>query len=377
MKEIAGKGPAKTEVQEFRTPPSPRLKAATEVVNVLLVVPGAEPTCRARTYVVSGHYDSRATDVRDAAVDAPGANDDASGTAAVLELARILAASPRRATVVLACVGGEEQGLLGSRELAKRLQEAGTRVEGMLTNDIVGNTRGPDGARHADHVRLFSEGLPSGENEVTRKTRLSMGGESDGPSRQLARFVRGAVAEGLPAFRVRLVFRPDRFLRGGDHLPFNEAGFAAARFTEPVEDFDRQHQDVRTEGGRAYGDVPDAVDYAYLADVTRANLVALAALADGPGSPRNARIQTATLEHASTLTWDAVEEDGVAGYEVVWRDTTAPDWEHAKDAGTATKATVDVSKDDVHFGVRAYDRAGRRSPVSYPFPGKVSDTKRN
>jgi Zn-dependent M28 family amino/carboxypeptidase len=369
--EAAAKGTtAAVEERSFVAPPSPRLKDPTEVVNVLLRIPGRDPAARARTCVVTAHYDSRATEVRDATGDAPGANDDGSGTALVLELARVLASRPRRATVLLGCVGGEEQGLLGSRQLAKELRQEGTNVEAMLTNDIVGNSRAPDGTRVRDRVRVFSEGLPRGEPATTRDTRLAMGGEADGPSRQLARFVREAQRRRLPAFRAVLVLRPDRFLRGGDHLPFNEEGFAAIRLTEAVEDWDRQHQDVRREGDREYGDLPDAMDFDYLANVTRLNLAAVVALADAPGAPRSPRVKAFRLEATTTLTWEAPGEEPVAGYEVVWRDTEAADWEHAFDAGPKLEATVPVSKDDVHFGVRSYDASGRRSLVAYPFPSR-------
>jgi hypothetical protein len=306
--------------------------------------------------------------VRDATSDAPGANDDGSGCAVVLELAYVLASRPRRSTVLLALVGAEEQGLLGSRALALGLKEAGVRVEGMVTNDIVGNTKGPGGSRHRDSLRVFSEGLPRAEADVVRRTRIDVGGENDGPSRQLARFAREAQRAHLPELRADLVFRPDRVLRGGDHLPFNEAGFAAIRFTEPVEDFDRQHQDVRREGDREYGDVATAVDFDYVARVARMNLAFVAALADGPGAPGRPRVRTASLEHATTLTWDPVEESGVAGYEIVTRTTLAPDWEQSHPVGKVAQATLPLSKDDLQFGVRTVDDRGRRSVVAWPFP---------
>jgi hypothetical protein len=370
LRAAAGDGPAVVETDAFTTPASPRLQAPTEIVNLWLRVPGTDPTCRDRVCVVSGHYDSRVTDVRDATADAPGANDDASGCAVVLEAARVFAAAPRRATILLAVVAGEEQGLFGSRHMAERLREQGVRVEGMITDDIVGNTKGPDGKRAGDRVRVFSEGLPRGEPETTRDVRVAMGGENDGPSRQLARFVRDVQRKFLPDFAATLVFRPDRFLRGGDHLPFNEAGYAAVRFTEPIEDFDRQHQDVRKEGEREFGDTADAVDYDYLARVARLNVAVLAALADAPDAPKEPGIVAVQPEHTTTLRWKAPAEDGIAGYEVVWRSTLAPDWEYAYDAGTRTEVTIPVEKDDVQFGIRTVGANGLRSPAAYPFPAR-------
>ncbi|MGH7163391.1 MAG: M28 family metallopeptidase, partial [Planctomycetota bacterium] len=317
---------------------------------------------------VSGHYDSRASRADDATADAPGANDDASGVAVVLELARLFAASPHEATIVFLCAGGEEQGLLGSRHFAKRAVDAGWRVEAMITNDIVGNSVGRRGRRDRGTVRVFSEGMPRRESPAAAAIRPVLGAESDSPSRQLARFVRERAAQAVPGIAARLVFRPDRFLRGGDHLAFNEVGVAAVRLTEPFEDFDRQHQDVRTEDGRSYGDVPDRVDFEYVARVTRVNAAALHALANAPPPPRGVRIHAARLENDTTLSWGAVDAPDLAHYEVVWRETTAPDWTHGRAVGAALQATLPLSKDDLHFGVRAVDRDGHKSPVAYPEP---------
>jgi len=350
--------------QRFSSPGSERLAAGVEIVNVCARLPGRDPRAAARIHVVSGHYDSRASDVMDATSDAPGANDDASGVAVVLELARLLAKERPEATVLFACVAGEEQGLLGSRALAEHARKEGWAVASMFTNDIVGNTLGADGQRHDGYVRCFSEGLPAAElgNPMAPRVRRALGTEGDSDSRQLARYVREQAAA-VPGFDVKLVFRPDRFLRGGDHLPFNEAGFAAVRFTEPVEDYRRQHQDVR----EGFGDLPEHVDWAYLARVAAVNLAALRALANAPAPPSGVLLHCEQLEAGTTLSWDPNPEADLSHYEVLWRDTTAPDWEHARRVD-GTEVTLDYSKDDFHFGVRAVDRDGHKSPVRYPQP---------
>ncbi|MGQ0615283.1 MAG: M20/M25/M40 family metallo-hydrolase [Planctomycetaceae bacterium] len=350
------------EAQDFDAPPSDRLRAGARLSNVYARLRGTHERQADRLYVVSGHYDSRASDAADALSDAPGANDDASGVAVVLELARLFARSPPPSTLIFLCVPGEEQGLLGATHFVKQAREKGWRIEGMFTNDIVGNSRGRDGKPDRSHVRLFSDGIRRSENPMEAKLLASMGAESDSPSRQLARF---AAAHAPPGFAIRLVFRPDRFLRGGDQMPFHEAGFPAARFTEPFEDYDRQHQDLREEEGRGYGDTPEFVDFAYLALVARANASVLEALATAPAPPPRVRIHTARLENDTTLSWDA--SPGAAAYEVVWRATTEPDWTGARRVeGLGT--TLPLSKDDLHFGVRALGQDGRASPVAFALP---------
>jgi len=344
--------------QSFVAPAGPRLLEETEIVNVVATLRGtSDPD---RVYVVSGHYDSRATKAEDAASDAPGANDDASGVAVVLELARLFAKSPPPATIVFLCVAGEEQGLLGAAHFAEEARAANLPIHGMFTNDIVGNSRGRDGKPLA-YVRLFTEGPPRTVNPMERKLLASLGAESDSPSRQLARFVREAAKSAVPGFEVKLVFRPDRSLRGGDHLPFLDAGFPAARFTEAFEDYARQHQDVR----EGFGDLPDFVDIVYLANVCRVNLAALHALACGPRAPPKVRLHAKQLENDTTLSWDPVP--GATAYEVVWRETTEADWTRARRV-EGTEATLPLSKDDLHFGVRALGEGGGTSPVTYATP---------
>jgi len=350
--------------------------AAADVVNVVAVLPGKMSEARDRHYYVLAHYDSRASNGGDAESDAPGANDDGSGTALVLELARVLAKTELDSTVVFLATAGEEQGLWGASRHLERVLAEGRDVRAALNNDIVGDPTGPPDASGAprmarDLVRVFSEGLPASgldERSVTALRRLS--GENDSSSRQLSRFVARVAEVHETRVRPMPVHRPDRFLRGGDHTPFNEHGIAAVRFTEVHENYARQHQDVREEDGVSYGDLPEHVDAEYLADVTRLNGIALVHLANAPSVPGNARLSTRSLSNDTTLTWEPSPEPDVAGYEVLWRATTEPDWSHVLDAGTATEATVDLSKDDWFFGVRAYDREGYRSPVAFPAAGR-------
>lgn len=316
-----------------------RVARDVEVVDVVGTLPGAS----ARRYYAVAHYDSRCTDVMDSGCDAPGANDDASGVAVLLELARALSAHRFDGTVVLLATAGEEQGLLGAKEHAAAL--GGVEVGGVLNDDIVG-----DPATGDPHVvRVFSKG------------------DDDAPSRQLARFVAETADWEKLDLLPRLVLRADRVLRGGDHLPFDESGFAAVRLTASGEDFTRQHQNVRLEGGVRYGDTPEHVDAAYLAGVARVNAAALVHLADAPEPPPQARL-VAELSNDTLLRWSPSRAPDVAGYEVVWRDTTSATWDHARDVGRATEARLPSSKDDFFYGVRAYDAAGYRSPVAFARP---------
>lgn len=354
-----------------------RILADTEVVNVVCTIPGADPASRDRLYYVLGHLDSRATDPTDAVSDAPGANDDASGVAAMIELARVLSKERLDSTIVLMATSGEEQGLYGARFHAQAAKARGADIRGVLNNDTIGNPLGADGREERTKVRILSEGLPlevlaqDPDRLATyvRQTRM-LGSESDGISRQLARYVHEIGELHRAPVRAMLVFRPDRFLRGGDHTPFNELGFAGVRFCEVHEDYTQQHQDVRTENGIRYGDLAEYVDAGYLADVTRLNAVTLVHIANAPSTPSNARIIVANLDTDTTLRWNASPEPDVAGYEIVWRETTSPVWQESQDIGNATEGTVDLSKDNWIFGVRSYDRDGYRSPVAFPMPSR-------
>jgi hypothetical protein len=347
-----------------------RIPRPVDFVNVVATLPGDQPESRERIYVVSGHYDSMPTDPVDGKSDAPGANDDASGSAVSMELACVMARHHFDATLVFMTVSGEEQGLYGSTGWAKDAKAKGLDIAGMLDNDIVGNSRSAEGAIDQGRVRLFARGVPA-EKELPADVvaALRTGGENDLPTRQLARFVHGIAAQYVPGLRVDVIWRADRFLRGGDHFPFLEAGYPAVRFTEPVENWNHQHQDVRVDNGLQYGDLPEFVDFGYVAQVARVNGAALAALALAPAPPAHVEIETFKLERDSTLRWAPNREPDVAGYRIVWRDTTAADWQHARDVGNVNRATLEgISKDDWVFGVEAYDRDGNLSPAAYPTP---------
>lgn len=372
-REAAGLPPARVSFDtHLIEPDGRRITSTAEVANVMCVLPGTMPEASGRLYYVIAHYDSRASDVNDNEIDAPGANDDASGVALCLELARVLSEFPLDATVVLMPVAGEEQGLYGSRAHAVAARASGLDIRAVLSNDMVGDPSGPNGRMARREVRVFSEGLPSAIFEdatlgigAARRVR-SLSTESDSESRQLARAIAEVADWYGTVVQPRLIFRPDRFLRGGDHAGFNEQGYAAVRFTEVHENYDRQHQDVRTEDGLEYGDVPWAVDAGYLADVTRLNAATLIVLASAPSPPGNTRVIVAGLSNATTLRWDASPEPDTAGYEVVWRATTDSEWTHSLDVGPEMEFVSDLSKDNWFFGVRAYDTAGYRSPVAFP-----------
>jgi hypothetical protein len=354
-------------LQSFVQPVSSRIPVPTTITNVVATLRGT--TSPERVYVVSGHYDSRVTDVMNFTTDAPGADDDASGVACVLELARVLATRPTEATIILVAVAGEEQGLYGSAHQASQLKAAGTDIQGMFSNDIIGASNSFDGKPPDPRtVRLFVEGVPTSETAGQASIRQSVGGENDGPSRQLGRFVQSVADNDDTGMRVRVIWRRDRFLRGSDHVSFLQQGYPAARFTEPRENFNHEHQDPRVENGVQFGDLPEFCDFGYIARVTRVNAATVWALAQGPGTPKDTKIQTSALTNESTLQWSRGTEPDLAGYEVVWRETTAADWTHAIAVGDVTTYTVDLSKDNVQFGVRAVDRDGHRSPVAFPAP---------
>ncbi|MFF1679012.1 M20/M25/M40 family metallo-hydrolase [Streptomyces sp. NPDC058256] len=356
------------EAQSYIQEPASRIPTATRITNVVATLRGS--VTPERVYVVSGHYDSRVTDVMDAVSDAPGADDDASGVAVALELARVMARRRPAATIVFAAVAGEEQGLYGSAYMAQQFKAAGADVQGMFTNDIVGSPTADDGVEDPYTIRLFAEGVPTSETPQQAATRRSVGGENDSPPRQLARFVRDTADNAATGMHVRMVYRRDRYLRGGDQIPFLERGYPAARFTEPAEDFAHQHQDVRVDDtGKQYGDLPEFCDFAFVARVAKVNAAALWTLAQAPGTPRDTKIITSTLTNSTQLTWTRGTEPDLAGYEVVWRETTAAEWTHVLPTGDVTIYEVDMSKDNVFFGVRAVNRAGERSPVAFPAPG--------
>ena len=369
----------------YTEPPGRRVSHPVEIVNVVATLPGTQEGARQRLYVVSGHYDSRASDVMDAEAYAPGANDDASGVAAVMEMACVMAAHRFDATLVFMAVAGEEQGLLGAAHWAEQARSKGLNVAGMITNDIIGSSTAEDGRRSDRAVRLFANGLPallvaqkSGDPASAQRAREEIeaiarsGGEADTPTHQIGRHLKEIGERYVPGFTVNLIPRPDRFLRGGDHLPFLEHGYAAVRFTEPSEDYRHQHQDVRIDQGVRYGDLPEFVDFAYVAQVARVNAAGLAALALAPAAPQQVGIEVIDLENNTTLRWEANAEPDLAGYRVVWREPGEPTWRFSRDAGKANRYTLKgISKDDYVFGVIALDHDGNASPASFPRPWRT------
>ena len=362
-------GRLQVDVDSFEQPPAPpRVPQKIGISDIVATLPGTEPESAGRTLVVSGHYDSRASNVLDPTSAAPGADDDGSGTAAVLEMARVLSHYKFRATIVFLAVAGEEQGLYGSNHWAEEAKARNADIEAMLDNDIIGSSRSESGQIDRRTVRLFAQGVPPRAPDDAMAALLRAGGENDTPPRELARAIREIAGVYTPSMSVRVIYRADRYLRGGDHLPFLERGYAAVRFTEPAEDYRRQHQDVREEKGVQYGDTPDHVDFAYTADVTRVNAAALAVLARAPAPPKDVQIEAARLENDTTLRWAPNSEGNLAGYRIVWRETTAPFWEHEIDVPkeTTRKTVAGVSKDNVIFGVEAFDTDGHASPAVFP-----------
>lgn len=355
------------EKQSFEQPVAPRIPKPTILTNVVATLKGtSDPD---RIYIVSGHYDSMCTSPTDGECDAPGANDDASGTAAVVELARVMSKRKFDATIIFMAVAGEEQGLLGAAYFAEQAKQKGMNIEAMITNDIVGGVTTLKNSPHRNRLRIFAEGVPSDETQQQAATRRSVGGENDSQARQLARYIKEQSDRYMKDFRAWIIYRRDRFGRGGDHIPFLERGFAAVRFTEPDEDYTHQHQNVRTENGKFYGDTPEFVDYKFLANATRINLIALASIANAPAKPKNVGVVTGRLTNDTDLRWDANKDADIAGYEIAYRDTSAAEWTNFIPAGNVTSFTVkNMSKDNYFFGVRAVDKDGNRSPVVYPRP---------
>lgn len=350
--------------QTFLQAKANRVPEPTNMTNVFAVLKGT--TDATRVYVVSGHYDSMCGSPTDAKCDAPGANDDASGTAVSIELARVMSKRKFDATIVFMAVPGEEQGLLGATYYAEQAKINKTNIEAMFTNDIVGGVTTRKNDPNRNKVRVFSEGIPSDETEAQARSRKSIGGETDSSSRQLARFIKEQTDRYLKGFGVWMIYRRDRYGRGGDHIPFVERGFAGVRITEVEEDFDHQHQNVRTENGVFYGDTPEFVDFGYVANVARVNLIGLASLASAPARPKDAAFATNRQSNDTELKWTANADTDLAGYEVVWRDTSSAEWTSAAWVGNATSYIVKAkSKDNYFFGVRAVDKAGNKSPVSY------------
>ncbi|MGA7551604.1 MAG: M28 family metallopeptidase [Candidatus Sulfotelmatobacter sp.] len=350
----------------FTEPAADRIPQPAEITNVYAVLRGTDAENAKRIVLVTGHYDSRNSDTLDTKGDAPGANDDGSGTAVSLECARVLSKLKFPATIIFLTVAGEEQGLNGSHHFAKMAKDQGWNIEAVLNNDIVGGDRSAEQDRSV--VRVFSEGLPAAATEQEIRRIRGLGGENDSTSRQLARYIFDVGRTYDAGVTPMLVFRPDRYLRGGDHYSFNQQGFAAVRFTEFREDFHHQHQNVRTEDGIEYGDLTKFVDFDYVAHVARLNAATLASLASAPASPANVHLLAKDLENDSTLTWKNSPGGSASGYEILWRATTSPEWEHVEKVGDVTRTTLKLSKDNVIFAVRAVGAQGHRSLPVVPLP---------
>ena len=357
------------EEQTFTQPPGPRDPDGVSVTNVIATLHGQQPESANRIYVVSGHLDSRVTDVLNGTSDAPGADDDGSGVAAVLELARVMATQRFDATIKFVAFDGEEQGLFGSTFFANDAKAQGLNIAGMFSNDIIGSSHGMNGIHDNKDLRVFAQGPPPQETPAEAAVRRTSGGENDSPPRELARFVREQAQRAVPNMNVWIIYRRDRYLRGTDDGPFLDNGYPGLRMTEPNEDYRHEHQDVRVENGVQFGDLPQFLDYDYIAHVAQINGAALAALANGPAAPSGVTVEDATLTVDTTLFWHPNTEPDLAGYEIVYRDTNAPYWQHTIKVGNVTSFTVKgITKDNFLFGVRAVDRDGNESVVSFPTP---------
>lgn len=362
----ASGGRMTVEFHETVVPPSARVPNPSKVVNVVATL---EPrrthhSVPKRMLVVGGHFDSRASDPMDALSDAPGANDDASGTALTMELARVMSKYDFDATVVFIAFAGEEQGLLGATAWAEMAKQNGWNVEAVFNNDIVGSSVGGDGTRENRYVRLFSEAFSVADTGSVYRQKIALGYENDGGSRSLARYIKELAERYQPNFGVKMVYRLDRFSRGGDHRPFHERGYRAVRFSVATENYDWQHQNVRVEAGKEYGDLVKYMDFEYLTHVARANAAALATLAGAPAPPRNAQIVSA-LGYDTVLRWDKNSEMDLAGYYVRFRETTSPVWQHQVFTADTT-ISLKPSKDEYLFGVQAVDKEGNVSLVTMP-----------
>lgn len=344
----------------------PRIPGPVEVVSVIAIQRGsADPD---RYVIMSGDIDSRVTDVMDAESDSPGANDNASGVAGTLETARVLTKYRFPGSIVYAALSGEEQGLFGGKFLAEQAKAEGWRIEGVLNNDMIGNSAGINGVVDNTTARVFAEGTRATETAEEARMRRFTGGEVDSPTRNLARYI-DRMAGYVPNLDVMMVYRLDRFARGGHHRPFNDLGYPAVRVMETNEHYDRQHQDLRTEDGRVYGDTIDGVDFDYAAKLTALNAVSLAGMAWAPPPPADVKIEGAVTAN-TTLRWSkptAAQAPNLAGYKVYWRLTTEPQWTHSRWAGNVETFTLEnVVIDNYFFGVAAVAKDGTESPVVFP-----------
>lgn len=346
-----------------------RIDAATHLGNAMAVLKGTDPADD-RIYMISGHLDSRVSDVMNRTADAPGANDDGSGVAAVLECARILSRSSFPATIIFVAFSGEEQGLLGANFLANNAKTKAWNIDALLNNDIMGsNNSNETNITDNTRVRVFSEGLPAFELDKTATSIRNLGMENDGKARQLARYVKEVGERYVDNLEVVMIYRNDRFLRGGDHTAFVQRGYAAVRITEMNENFYHQHQDLRTENGIVYGDLAEFMDFEYLRKNTAMNLACLAALAKAPAAPQEPKVEVRNLTNSTTISWKAPKSGTAKGYYVVMRESTAPVWQK-KFFTTATTLTLPYSKDNYFFAVQSVNDSENESLFVVPTPGR-------
>ena len=344
-----------------------RIPNATEVVSVIAVQTGS--TDSGRYVMMSGDIDSRISDVMNFTDDSPGANDNASGVAGTLEAARILSQYTFNGSIVYAALAGEEQGLFGGKIMADAAQKDGWRLHAVLNNDMIGNISGINGVVNNTTARIFAEGTRQTETDAQARTRRFTGGEVDSPSRNLARYIDLMADRYIPNLDTMVVYRLDRFGRGGHHRPFNDLGFPGVRIMETNEHYDRQHQDLRVENGVTYGDTIDGVDFDYAAKLTALNAVSLAGMAWAPSPPVNVSIKGA-VQPSTTLSWDAANKSQntqLAGYKIYWRYTDAPQWQYSKYVGDVSQYTLEnVVIDNYFFGVASVSKEGFESPVVFP-----------
>ncbi len=346
-----------------------RINVDSKIGNVMATLKGTDPTDN-RVLIISGHLDSRVTDVMNVKANAPGANDDGSGVAAVIELAKVMSKRSFPATIIFVAVTGEEQGLIGARHLAEKAKEQNWNIVAMLNNDMIGNSLSSGtNLRDNTQIRVFSETIPYLETEEEAKMRKAVSRDNDSPSRLLARYIKTVTEQYVDQLKVKLVYRNDRFLRGGDHTPFSQNGFTAVRFCEMNENFDHQHQDLRTENNIKYGDLPEFMDFDYLRKNTCSNLATLANLASSPKAPENVGIEVKKLSNSSTLIWSAPAGKEQYGYQILMRETSSSHWEKTffvKD----TRAEIPYSKDNYFFAVQTVDALGHASLPVFPIPIK-------
>lgn len=366
--EAASGGRLTTFIDTYTIPAdSRRIPTDSQSGNVMATLKGSDPNDD-RVFIISAHVDSRALDVMNTQIDAPGANDDGSGVAAVIELARIMSQKSFPSTIIFVAVSGEEQGLKGAAYLAEKAKKENWNLVAMLNNDMIGNSNSSEtNINDNTRVRIFSEGVPAAETEQMAAIRRYTNGENDSKSRQLARYMKEVGERYVDQLEVKLVYRNDRFLRGGDHTPFAREGFTAIRVCEMNENYYHQHENVRVENGIQYGDLPEFVDFEYMRKVTGINLASLYSMASAPSEPQSVGIDVRKLSNTSTLRWEAPSKGKTKGYYVLMRETDSSNWEK-KFYTEATTLTIPYSKDNYFFAVQSVGENGHESMAVFPQP---------